>query len=200
MNLYPNRRSIRLPYYDYSNPGMYFVTICSFGRECLFGNIINGQMQLNNTGEILQKIWHELPERFPNIELDQWVIMPNHVHGIIHILDNPVRGAGSPRPCGPGPCGFHRPCTDKLKNSIPLDIQTTAGAGTAPLRVTLGQMIAYFKYKSTKRINLLRQTPAVPVWHRNYYEHVIRNEKSLNEIREYILNNTMNWTMDENHP
>lgn len=111
--------------------------------------------------------------------------MPNHVHGIVVIMETvniPV-GAGSPRPDQPGIVG-------------------SKGAETAPLRrrPTLGQIVAYFKYQSTKRVNQIRGTPSLPLWQRNYYEHVIRHEDELNEIRTYIAENPLKWELDENYP
>ncbi len=181
-----NRHSIRMPHYDYGQNGMYYVTICTFNRECLFGDVMGKTMELNEWGKIMVECWNKISERFPNIELDRFVVMPNHMHGIIHIV-----GAGSPRP------------TDYIapNKTVSLAAKTKLGAETAPLqRYSLGQMIAFFKYQSTKHINQFRQNPGTPIWQRNYYEHVIRNERSLTEIREYIENNPARWTLDRNHP
>jgi len=168
-----HRRSVRLRGYDYSQAGAYFVTICTPDRACLFGDVADGVMRLNDAGRVVERCWHEIPIHFPHVELDEFVIMPNHVHGVIVIV-----GAGSPRPYVASGAG------------------TITGAETAPLRATLGQMVAYFKYQSTKHINIMRGTPGIPVWQRNYYEHIIRDDESLNRIREYIINNPMQWALD----
>jgi REP element-mobilizing transposase RayT len=184
-----HRRSIRLRDYDYSRPGAYYVTICAYRRKCLFGEVVKGEMMLNPFGEIVDAYWNAIPGHFPNVELDFFIVMPNHMHGILVIVD-PV-GAGSPRPIsGQG-------------NLAPTNRNhaTKSDRETAPIQKrTLGQMMGYFKYQSTKRINDIRGTPGAHAWQRNYHEHVIRNEDDLNEIRQYILNNPARWTEDENHP
>ena len=190
------RQSVRLHHYNYSREGSYFITICTQDRECLFGEIVDGEMVLNKFGEIVQQTWIGLPKRFRNMELDHFVIMPNHFHGIVSIVDkgwgtarrvltdshmNSNVGAGSPRPPR-----YNTPCET-----------TRMGAETAPLRPnTLGQTVAYFKYQSTKRINEIRQTPGQSLWQRNYYEHVIRSEEDLLETRQYIQDNPIQWALD----
>ena len=172
-----HRRSVRLRGYDYSQAGAYFVTICTPDRACLFGDVADGVMRLNDAGRVVERCWHEIPIHFPHVELDEFVIMPNHVHGVIVIV-----GAGSPRPYVASGAG------------------TKTGAETAPLRATLGRMVAYFKYQSTKHINIMRGTPGIPVWQRNYYEHIIRDDESLNRILEYIVNNPLQWELDWENP
>lgn len=172
---YNNRKSTRLKGYDYSNPGYYYVTICTKGKKDWFGSIINEQMELNKYGMITKKYLKETLLHFNNVNIDEYIIMPNHIHIIIKIV-----GAGSPRP------GFPRP-HDKLPSIITNQNHIDNGRGNrAP---TVGHIVAYFKYGTTKRINQIRQTPKHPVWQRNYYDHIIRNEKSLNEIRGYIRSN-----------
>jgi putative transposase len=126
-----HRRSIRLKNYDYRQAGAYFITICTLDRECLFGEIRDGQLQLNQYGKLVEEAWEGLPDRFPSIELDSAVIMPNHFHGILLIL--PARPETENRP-------------------------------------TLGNIIAYFKYQSTKQIDRIRQLSPKKIWQRNYYE------------------------------
>jgi len=172
-----HRRSIRLPGYDYSRSGAYFVTICAQDRACLFGDIADGVMRLNDAGRVVADSWQWLESQYDYVELDEFVIMPNHVHGVIVIV-----GAGLPRPY------------------IASGAETKTGAETAPLRATLGRMVAYFKYQSTKHINIMRGTPGMQVWQRNYYEHIIRNDDSLNRIREYIVNNPLQWALDRENP
>ncbi|MEW6571733.1 MAG: transposase [Nitrospirota bacterium] len=178
-----HRRSIRLKGYDYSEAGAYFVTICTKDRECLFGDVVNGEMRLNEAGKMVQKWWYEIATKFRNIELDGSVIMPNHLHGIIVISVDNCRGEVSSPVLK----------TDETKTR-------KEGGVPPPLRKrTLGQIVAYFKYQTTKQINQNRNTPRVPVWQRNYYDRIIRNETELNKMREYILNNPLNWETDENY-
>jgi putative transposase len=161
-----HRKSIRLLGHDYSSEGEYFMTLCTKDKECVFGEIIDEEMQLSVIGEIAKQCWVEIPKHFQNIELDEYVIMPNHVHGIIII--NPIKHT------------------------------QRRGEVTSPLRKpTLGNIVAYFKYQSTKNINMFTGTPGLNVWQRNYYEHIIRNEKDLDNTREYIYNNPIKWLFDE---
>jgi REP element-mobilizing transposase RayT len=152
-----HRRSIRLKGYNYAQSGAYFVTICTWQRQCLFGEIINKKMHLNTYGEIIQCYWDSLLKHHDDLELDEFIIMPNHVHGIIILIDNPG-------------------C--KKRHGLP-------------------EIIRGFKTFSARRINKIRRLSGVPVWQRGYYEHIIRNEKSLMAIREYIINNPLSWEKDE---
>jgi len=173
------RRSVRLTGYDYSQPGVYFVTICSWLRGSIFGEIINGKMVLNEFGMAVEREWLNNINVRPNIELDQFVVMPNHVHCILII--NRRGEVASPK--------------INAQQTLP------KGGETQPLhKPTLGQIVAYFKYMTTKQINIIRDTPGVPVWQRNYYEHIIRNEIELNKIREYIRNNPVRWAFDKDNP
>jgi REP element-mobilizing transposase RayT len=161
-----HRRSIRLRDYDYSQPGGYFVTVTTYQRTSLFGDIKEQMMLLNRSGTIVQSCWENIAEHYASIDLDAFVIMPNHIHGIIII-----------------------------KNSV--------GAGFKPAptqRYPLSEFIRAFKTFSARHINKIRATPGIPVWQRNYYEHVIRNERELGSIREYIENNVITWESDEENP
>lgn len=184
MNFNPDihhRRSIRLRGHDYSGAGAYFVTICTHERACLFGEVVDGEMRLNEVGQCVAKWWHAVPEHFSSISVDSCVIMPNHFHGIImHV------GAGFPRPV--------------LQANQGGETQNQGGE-TPPLQCpTLGQVVGYFKYQSTRNINELRNTPGWPLWQRNYYEHIIRNEDELAMVRRYIVENPLKWEHDENNP
>ncbi len=179
-----HRRSIRLREYDYSQPGAYFVTICAQNRECLFGNIVNGCMVLNDDGKITDHCWLEIPIHYPYVKLDEFVIMPNHVHGIIIINDNSNVGAIHESPLQ-SPQQWKSSKMDKYKRQRRL--------------MTLPKIIGRFKMISAKQINQLRQTPGINVWQRNYYEHIVRDENDLNRIRQYIANNPANWENDENN-
>lgn len=174
------RKSLRLKNHDYSEPGYYFVTVCVQNQECLLGEIANAEMKLSKAGEIVFQKWNNLPKCYSNCELDTFQIMPNHFHGIIHLNESNLNvGAGSPRP-------IH---------------DQGQGAVTAPLRlITLGKMIAYFKYQSTKQINQSRQATPISVWQRNYHERIVRNEAELHRIREYIQNNPKQWHLDPENP
>ena len=166
-----HRHSIRLKGYDYSQAGAYFVTIVTQNRACLFGAVVDGEMRLNETGQIVRRCWLDIPAHFPHAELDEFVVMPNHVHGIIVIVDG--RGTACRAPTEQ----FGRPVT----GSIPTVIRS-------------------FKSAVTKRINEQRGTPGAHVWQRNYYEHIIRNEESLDRIRQYIANNPLRWAFDRENP
>ncbi len=171
-----HRRSIRLKGYDYAQPGAYFITICTQHRACLFGEVVDGEMRLNDYGKIVEFTWHDLVNHISGIMLDAFVVMPNHVHGIVIITDGPgVVGAGSE----PAPT-------------------TPATAHTA--RHGLPEIVRQFKTFSARRINALRGTPGVSVWQRNYYEHIIRNDEALERIRRYILENPARWMRDREKP
>ena len=192
-----HRRSVRLKRCDYSSEGAYYVTIVAQGRECLFGEIVDGEMHLSKYGEIVQKWWDEIPVHFPNVELGAFVIMPNHVHGIIFIIDNRRGEVISPR--------------DYQNNNIQdeyVDENNNQGGGqqqggeTPPLpRRTLGQIVAYFKYQSTKEMNKIEAENSITkFWQRSYYEHIIRNEKELQQKTDYIMDNPSQWDEDDENP
>ena len=177
----PNRRSIRFKGYDYTSPGWYYITICTHQQECIFGNIRNGEMVLSPIGKIAQKYWLEIPDHFKHVELDEFVVMPNHIHGIIIINDN-RRGVRSNAP------------TEPNNNINPENYFSQI----SPQSGTLGVIIRAYKSSVTRwcRKNNYDQS----IWQRNYYEHIIRNDKELYEIRKYIINNPMKWELDNEHP
>ena len=186
-----HRRSIRLKGYDYSQAGAYYVTIVVQGRECRFGEIVNGEMHLNEYGRIVQKWWNEIPIHFPNVKLGAFVIMPNHVHGIIFIIVERRGEVISPR--------------DNPNNNIldaMMDETNNLGRETLPLhKPTLGQIVAYFKYQSTKEMNRIEAEKAITkFWQRNYYEHIIRDEQDLQNKSDYIEANLKLWDEDDNNP
>jgi putative transposase len=162
------RRSIRLKEFDYSQPGSYFVTIVSHQRKCIFGEVVDGEVQLSTARTIVDEMLHGISERFPNVAVDLFVVMPNHVHAILNV------GAQFIAPGGSGEAG--------AMNRAP----------------TLGQIIRSVKSASTHRI--LRVTQIENVWQRDFYEHVIRNEQSLQRIRQYILDNPVGWEFDPENP
>ena len=163
------RTSIRLKNYDYSQNGAYFVTICVNNMVCLFGDVVDGKMVLNDAGKMVQTAWNNLPKRFSEIQLDVCTIMPKHLHGIVAIVGAPLVGA---RPEG-----------------------KRATTRVAP---TLGTIVGQFKSISTTEYTRnVKQSHWPPfhnkLWQRNYYEHVIRNDDELNKIREYIIQNPDRW-------
>jgi REP element-mobilizing transposase RayT len=178
MELYKNKyraESNRLSSWDYSSAGYYFITICTQNRICYFGDItsLQGSQSLANLspiGEIAHKYWEEIPKHFDNIDIDQFIIMPNHVHGIIIINATSVETHH----------GVSLPQTNKFGGSIPNSLPT---------------VIKQYKSSVTRWCN---QNDLSFTWQRNYHEHIIRDEEELNRIREYIINNPINWNEDEN--
>ncbi len=153
---YHHRRSIRLREYDYSQSGLYFVTICVYNRECFLGDIEQGVFLATPLGKIVQQSISELISSQPDIAIASWVVMPNHLHFII-------------------------------------DIQHKSN-------ITLGEIIRKFKYETTKQINIVRNSPGVKVWQRNYYEHIIRSDRAHQIICQYIHQNPSKWNNDQFHP
>lgn len=168
-----HRHSIRLKGFDYSQAGAYFITICTWQRECLFGDIVDGVMTLNEWGQVVLDEWNRTPELRTQVSLDVAVIMPNHFHSIITVDSNTV-GAY---------CNTPPPNTSLRSPSQ-----------------TIGAIVRGFKSTVTKQINIIRQNPGSPVWQRNYYERVIRNDAELDRAREYIINNPLKWELDKENP
>ncbi len=186
-----HRRSIRLKGYDYTQPGAYFITVCTYMRECLFGEVVDGQMRLNAWGQIVEQCWREIPIHFPHVALDAFVVMPNHIHGIIVIGDV---GATHASP-------LHQTSASPLQPTSPSPLPPSHPVHpTGPSQGSVGAIVGSFKSVTTRRINALRGTPGAPVWQRNYYEHIIRNEPSLQRIREYIAMNPLRWHLDRENP
>jgi REP element-mobilizing transposase RayT len=176
-----HRRSIRLKGYDYTQPGIYFITLVTFQRKLIFGDILDGVMRLNNIGRIVKAEWLRTTEIRPYVTLDEYVIMPNHIHGIIIINDNnsPVGATGG----------------------SPLQTrQTDIKSPHGPAPQSLGAMIAGFKSAATRQLNRTRNTPGKPVWQRNYYDHIIRDEEEWDHIRKYIQANPSQWQTDRENP
>jgi REP element-mobilizing transposase RayT len=172
-----HRRSIRLKGYDYSQAGAYYVTIVAQNRLCLFGNVANAEMQLNDAGRMLQSQWEYLPQRFPNVELDEFIVMPNHIHGILVITDKTNDE-------------FHTP---------------DARANAAEYDPILGDIVGTWKSIATDEyIRGVHESNWEPFYgkllQRNYWEHIIRDEEELNRIREYTINNPANWESDDYNP
>ena len=167
-----NRRSIRLKNYDYSQKGIYFVTICTQNRACLFGKILDGIMELNEYGIIIRNEWVKLAITRDEIELDEFVVMPNHFHGIMAFTE--LVGAIRELP-------LHMTQIQRRNMGLP-------------------KIIGRFKMLSSKQINILRKTPGTKIWQRNYWEHVVRDEIELNRIRKYTKENPIKWKTDRLYP
>lgn len=183
-----HRRSIRLPNYDYAQPGGYYVTMVAWHRKYLFGKVMNEEMKLNKVGEIVQWEWLELPKRLRYIELGEFVVMPNHFHGILIFRHN----------TGATPQGL----TDASAGNAPLSAVTNESIDESPLPhepkpAPLGVIIAQFKSRVTKRLWRIPSLKGTPIWQRNYYEHIIRNEKDLQNKMDYIQANPMLWNEDD---
>lgn len=174
-----HRRSIRLKGYDYSQSGLYFITLCVQDRVCLFGKIENGKIILNKYGEIAHNEWKKTMEIRKNVELLEFIVMPNHFHAIVRLL-----GRGE----------LHSP-DNTLGNK---------GVCDTPLQSpsqTIGAIVRGYKSSVTKQINtsLSEVNSFQQIWQRNYYEHIIRNEQSYQNISEYIVNNPAKWAEDKFH-
>ncbi len=161
-----NRRSIRFKGYDYTQAGLYFITICCQNRACLFGEIENGKMMLNDAGAIANDCWLNIPTHFPNAILHEYVIMPNHVHGIIELV-----GANNYSP----DTNHHSPLRSPSK--------------------TVGSVVRGFKIGVTKWMR--QNTDTYHIWQRNYWEHIIRDDISYENISQYIINNPTKWNNDK---
>jgi len=176
-----HRRSIRLPGYDYTQPGAYFITIVTHERMPSFGEIVDGEMRLNEYGQIVRAEWFQTAVVRPYVMLhpDEFVVMPNHVHGIIWIVDIGAAGMVGATRVG---------ATRRVAPTTPTPRGPDAGS--------IGAIIGQFKSITAKRINALRDTPGAPVWQRNYYEHIIRDDHALARIRAYTQSNPQRWFDD----
>ncbi len=187
-----HRRSIRLKAFDYSKPGAYFVTIVAWQRERLFGEIVDGEMILNRNGQIVRDAWFDLKNHYGHLELGAFVIMPNHAHGIIVLIDD---GRGGSSMSG----GVILPGESNAGMVHLPSNQARPYVKTKP-RHGLPEIIRAFKSFSARRINRLRRTDGIPVWQRNYYEHIIRNEREMDNITRYIETNPFRWNDDDENP
>jgi putative transposase len=192
-----HRRSIRLKGYDYAQPGAYFVTICVRERECALGDVKDGKMALSDAGHIVQACWDDLPTHYPHVELDAFIVMPNHVHGVIVLVDDTtVVGAGlRPAPTGPAPTG-PAPTGPAPTEPAPTEPAPTAVAK----RHGLPEIVRAFKSFSARRINKMRDTADTSFWQRGFYERVVRSERELGAIRQYIIDNPLKWELDRDNP
>jgi putative transposase len=194
-----DRRSIRLKGHNYASAGAYFITICTHQRQCLFGDILDGVMELNEYGTIVRSHWLNLPRYHPHLRLDEFVFMPNHIHGILVLIDN-AGGAGFvwniDHPVGAGFEGNITPLTDQLSAK---PAPTTIPTPHHSKRHGIPEIIRGFKTFSARRINQIRNAPGTPVWQRNYYECIIRDQTGFENIRKYVQNNPLKWDQDQLH-
>lgn len=168
----PQRRSIRLKGYNYSQPGAYFLTVCTYRHTLLFGKVRNGQMALNELGTIVFDSWLSIAKMRSNLSLDHFVVMPNHLHGII-LIDETEQ-------------------MDMRLEESPYSTKTPGKLSSD----SLGTIVGQFKGAVTKRAKTQSIPSASRIWQRNYYEHIIRDEDSLNRIRAYVVENPSRWTED----
>lgn len=206
------RRSIRLPQYDYASAGAYFITLCCYRRQSLFGKIVDGQLQFTEAGAIAQRCWAAIPEHFPQTKLDAFVIMPNRLHGILILRDGwwNRESEGTPTPDDIFPILNQNPPPPREGTGIamlcpnegiptPDDIFPNDQPHRAFGKMTPGSIPAIvrsFKSAAAKQINGWQNTPGTPIWQRNYYEHIVRNRHALQRIRQYIRNNPSKWQQD----
>ena len=169
-NPFYTRRSPRLPGYDYRSEGLYFVTICAEKMRLRFGTILNGELQLNRLGQLVSDEWQRLAIARANVKLDQFVVMPNHLHGLIDI------GLG------------HERDSRQISSGDTRSVTIQAGS--------LGAIVGQFKAAVSRRAKTMGIADDTRIWQRGYYDHIVRSERSLNEIRRYILENPAKWLDD----
>ena len=158
------RRSMRLRGHDYSTPGAYFITACTQDRLLLFGRVISGKMVRNRLGAVVEDCWAKLPDHYNNVSLDAFVLMPNHIHGVIIIESAPP------------------------------------GVPASSTRRGIPEIVRAFKTFSARKINTVRGSPGISVWQRGFYDHAIRNERELDRVRTYIMDNPRKWSEDPDNP
>lgn len=174
-----HRHTVRLSAYDYRQAGAYFITLCAYQHELSFGEIVDDEMRLNVYGHMVADEWMETAIIRPGVFLDEFVVMPNHFHAIVFLPDHV-----------------------DASNSVGAHSRAPSGGESSLSRTprSLGGLVAGFKSTVTKQINTLRASPGTPVWQRNYYEHIIRDEAALQRIRAYINDNPAAWEIDDEHP
>jgi len=173
------KNSNRLHGYDYSQPGAYFATVCACNRQNLFGEVVNDRMELNDAGIFARQCWQEIPQHFPGVALDEFVVMPNHVHGIIMISNETIVGES---------VGVQH--VEPLRNNCPRRISNFQHVAPG----SLGAIVRGFKSAVTRWFHA--NTQIKTVWQRNFYDHVVRDESELNRIRLYVQQNPARWEFD----
>jgi putative transposase len=172
--------SARIKGHDYTRPGAYFITICTFERIGFFGNVVNAEIQLNTYGDIAYSCWQQIPEHFPGVLEAPFVVMPNHIHGII-IISNRSRTPAS---------------VVETRHAVSKNIETFQ----KPVARSLPTIIRSYKSSVTRELNALNEFLPVTVWQRNYFERIIRNKSDFNRAMDYIKFNPAKWADDENNP
>jgi putative transposase len=171
-----NRQSPRLKGYDYTQQGAYFVTICTYNRGQVFGDVFETEMELNTLGCVAESCWLAIPQHFPNISMDAFVVMPNHIHGIIFIVDDFSVGT---------------------RHAVSLP-QTTAETFSHPVVGSVSTIVRSYKSAVTNQINRVRKI-SEPIWQGRFYDHIVRTETSLNRLRQYIVHNPALWEQDKHY-
>ena len=196
-----HHRSIRLLDYDYTRPGVYFVTVVTYQRECLFGDVISGKIVLSEWGSLAKNEWLRLGQRFEQVSIDEFIIMPNHIHGILSI----VVGAGQENMMNYGELNLSSPSSVGAGQEITIlsgesNLAPPLLRGKSRLAPgSLGAIVGAFKSTTSRLINGLHHTPAAPIWQRNYYEHIVRDDNELTRIRAYIDANPATWQADQEY-
>ena len=165
-----HRRSIRLKGYDYTQVGAYFITVRTRGGHLLFGDIVGAKTHLTKVGDVADACWRDIPHHYPNVDLDEYIVMPNHVHGIVVLLGQDCKGTAC-----------RAPTAEQFSRPTPLSIPT---------------IVRSFKAAVTRQVHLIHCFSKASLWQRNYYEHVIRDDTSLDRVRDYILTNPLRWALD----
>ncbi|MCO5182486.1 MAG: transposase [Anaerolineae bacterium] len=181
-----HRRSIRLKGWNYASEGAYFVTVCAYRGQSVFGMINDDKLSLSLIGHFVDLCWQTIPSHFPHVQLDMFIVMPNHFHGILWIVDDRF-------------AAMQEPDVGATHGSPLPDEQLPTG----PQRGSLGSIIGHFKSSVTRRLKKLPppfEMPGHPIWQRDFYDQIIRNERHLNAVREYIDNNPLKWAEDKMHP
>ncbi len=181
MTLFKNKyriESTRLKGWDYAAAGWYFVTLCTQGRECFFGDVKDAEMHLSAIGEIVAEEWQKTETIRPNVGLDEWIVMPNHVHGVVVIKQTTPSPEEAPQP----------------KETPHRGVSTKARLKSG----SVGAIIGQFKSVCTKRIWAAKFLAFD--WQPRFFDHIIRDEPSLKDIRQYIVDNPAKWERDKNNP
>lgn len=193
-----HRRSIRLKGYDYSQEGLYFITISAHHMQCFFGKVVNHRMILNDGGKMVEKWVEEMKNKYPNIDLGEYVVMPNHFHCIIEILSGKEEGKGEPMKEEGAHTGAPRQVQASGRTS------ETYGMDNKKYNATIGTMVDWLTTMSTNEYirgvkTLAWQPFDKKLWHRNYWEHIIRTQQSYQNISGYIMDNPTRWKDDKFH-
>ena len=184
-----DRQSIRLPGWDYRTPAAYFITVCTHEQRCILGTVTRGRMYLNACGRIVAEEWKRSPSIREEIEIDAFIVMPNHMHGIVIIAP-----PNAPRPITP------ERYTVRVGTHGRASLRRSKTGQPVRKARSLGAFIAGFKSAATRRINRHRGTPGEPVWQGRFYERIIRDEREWHAVRRYIRQNPARWHRDRHHP